>query len=70
MSRADAEQAGDEQGVVLGLLAVVAALMTFSLGRFLVSGRPSMVDGWYARPQAVDLRDPGRRAALAAYVLM
>jgi hypothetical protein len=46
---ADAEQVGGEQGLFLMLLAVVAVVMTFSLGRFLVSGRTSMVDSWYAQ---------------------
>jgi hypothetical protein len=28
-------------------LAAIATLIAFSLGRFLVLGRTSMVDGWY-----------------------
>jgi hypothetical protein len=46
---ADAEQVGGEHGLFLLLLAIIAALMTFSLGRFLVLGRPPMVDSWYAQ---------------------
>lgn len=44
---ADAQELGGEQGIFLVLLAVIAALMTFSLGRFLVLGKPPMVDSWY-----------------------
>jgi hypothetical protein len=46
---ADAEQVGGEHGLFFLLLAIIAALMTFSLGRFLVLGRPPMVDSWYAQ---------------------
>jgi hypothetical protein len=46
---ADAEQVGGEQGLFFLMLAVIAGLMTFSLGRFLVSGKPPMVDSWYAQ---------------------
>ena len=44
---ADTGHAGSERDIVLWLLAAIATLMAFSLGRFLVLGRTSMVDGWY-----------------------
>lgn len=44
---ADAQAVGGEQGIFLAALAVIAALMIFSLGRFLVLGKPPMVDSWY-----------------------
>ena len=44
---ANTGQAGNEREIALLLLGSIAALMMFSLGRFLVLGRPPMVDGWY-----------------------
>jgi hypothetical protein len=66
---ADAEQVGGEQGLFLALLAVIAALMTFSLGRFLVSGRPPMVDSWYAEHKHWIYVILGGGLLYAAYVL-
>lgn len=67
---ADAEQVGGEQGVFLGVLAVVAVLMTFSLGRFLVLGRPPMVDSWYEQHKHWIYLILGGGLLYAAYVLM
>jgi hypothetical protein len=67
---ADAEQVGGEQGLFLGLLAVVAALMTFSLGRFLVLGRPPMVDSWYEQHKHWIYLILGGGLLYGAYVLM
>jgi hypothetical protein len=66
---ADAEQVGGEQGLFLLLLAVIAALMTFSLGRFLVLGRPPMVDSWYAQHKHWIYVILGGGLFYAAYVL-
>jgi hypothetical protein len=66
---ADAEQVGGEQGLFFLLLAVIAALMTFSLGRFLVSGRPPMVDSWYAEHKHWIYVILGGGLLYAAYVL-
>ena len=61
---------GGEQGVFLGVLAVVAVLMTFSLGRFLVLGRPPMVDSWYEQHKHWIYLILGGGLLYAAYVLM
>ena len=67
---ADAEQVGGEQGIFFLLLAVVAALMTFSLGRFLVLGKPPMVDSWYEQNKHWIYVILGGGLLYAAYVLM
>jgi hypothetical protein len=67
---ADAEQVGGEQGLFLVLLAAIAAVMMFSLGRFLVLGRPPMVDGWYAEHKHWIYVILGGGLLCAAYTLM
>jgi hypothetical protein len=67
---ADAEQVGGEQGIFFLLLAVIAALMTFSLGRFLVLGKPPIVDSWYEQNKHWIYVILGGGLFYAAYVLM
>jgi hypothetical protein len=67
---ADAEQVGGEQGLFLVLLAAIAAVMMFSLGRFLVLGRPPMVDSWYAEHKHWIYVILGGGLLCAAYTLM
>ncbi len=52
------------------LLAAVAALMTFSLARFLVLGRPPIVDGWYQDNKQWIYIILGGGLLYAAYCLM
>jgi hypothetical protein len=66
---ADTGQAGNEREIVLVLLGAIAALMTFSLGRFLVLGRPPMVDGWYEQNKQWIYVILGGGVLFAAYVL-
>ena len=42
-----AAPAGAPSDIAFWLLAAIATLITLSLGRFVVFGLPSMVDGWY-----------------------
>ena len=65
----DTGQAGNEREIVLVLLGAVAALMTFSLGRVLVLGRPPMVDGWYEQNKQWIYVILGGGVLFAAYVL-
>jgi hypothetical protein len=67
---ADTGQAGNQREVILVLLGAIAALMTFSLGRFLVFGRPPMVDGWYEQNKQWIYVILGGGVLFAAYVLM
>jgi hypothetical protein len=67
---ADAQEVGGEHGIFLVLLAVIAALMTFSLGRFLVLGKPPMVDSWYAQNKSWIYVILGGGALFAWYALM
>ncbi len=67
---ADTGQAGNEREIALVLLGGIAALMTFSLGRFLVLGRPPMVDGWYEQNKQWIYGILGGGVLFAAYVLM
>ncbi len=66
---ADTGQAGSEREIILLLLGAIAALMTFSLGRFLVLGRPPMVDGWYEQNKQWIYVILGAAVLFAAYVL-
>lgn len=66
---ADTGQAGNEREIVLVLLGAIAALMMFSLGRFLVLGRPPIVDGWYEQNKQWIYVILGGGVLFAAYVL-
>jgi TctA family transporter len=66
---ADTGQEGNEREIVLVLLGAIAAAMTFSLGRFLVLGRPPMVDGWYEQNKQWIYVILGGGVLFAAYVL-
>jgi hypothetical protein len=63
-------QAGSERDFALWLLAAIATLMTFSLGRFLILGRPPMVDGWYQGHKPWIYTILGGGLLYAAYCLM
>jgi hypothetical protein len=63
-------EAGSEPDFGFWLLAVVATLITFSLGRFLVLGRPPMVDGWYQEQKPWIYIMLGGGLLYAAYCLM
>jgi hypothetical protein len=56
--------------LALWLLAAIAALMTFSLGRFLIFGRTPMVDGWYQEHKPWIYTVLGGALFYAAYCLM
>jgi hypothetical protein len=67
---ADTGHAGSERDIVLWLLAAIATLIAFSLGRFLVFGQTSMVDGWYEEHKGWIYTVLGGGLAYAAYRLM
>ena len=63
-------QDGSERDFAFWLLAAIAALMTFSLGRFLILGRTPMVDGWYQENKSWIYTILGGGLLYAAYSLM
>jgi len=63
-------QEGSDRDFALWLLAAIAALMTFSLGRFLIYGRTPMVDGWYQEHKPWIYTILGGGLLYAAYSLM
>jgi hypothetical protein len=63
-------QDGSQRDLALWLLAAIAALMTFSLGRFLIFGRTPMVDGWYQEHKPWIYTVLGGALFYAAYRLM
>jgi len=67
---ADTGHTGLERGIAFWLLAAIATLIVFSLGRFLVSGRTSMVDGWYEEHKRWIYTVLGGGLLYAAYSLM
>ena len=67
---AGTDEAQGQGDTALWLLAAIAALMTFSLARFLVLGRPPIVDGWYEQHKPWIYVILGGGLLYAAYVLM
>ena len=67
---ADAGQAGSGRGIAFWLLAAIATLIAFSLGRFLILGRTPMVDGWYEEHKPWIYIMLGGGLLYAAYHLM
>ncbi len=67
---ADTGHTGSERDITLWLLAAIATLSAFSLGRFLVLGRTSMVDGWYEEHKRWIYTVLGGGLLYAAYSLM
>lgn len=67
---ADSGYAGSERDIAFWLLAAIAALIAFSLLRFLVLGRTSMVDGWYEDHKGWIYVVLGGGLLYAAYSLM
>jgi hypothetical protein len=63
-------QDGSQRDLALSLLAAIAALMMFSLGRFLIFGRTPMVDGWYQEHKPWIYTILGGGLFYAAYCLM
>ena len=63
-------QDGSQRDLALWLLAAIAALMMFSLGRFLILGRTPMVDGWYQEHKPWIYTILGGGLFYAAYCLM
>lgn len=67
---AGTDEAEGQRNSAFWLLAAIAALMTFSLARFLVLGRPPIVDGWYEQHKPWIYVILGGGLLYAAYVLM